>query len=163
MHLVCTTSALIYYQSFTNGVHPMCTSSALCVTLSSVSTVAKSASRALGAIYSKFLCAGGMNISVYTKLVETKVELVLLFCSGIWGHTNFSEIESVLNKAGRYFLGVTKHCSNVSSRGDLGWNSCEVKQKVETVRLWCRLRNMPEHRIIRPVHEWSLPKSRTWE
>ena len=39
MHLVCTISALIYYQSFTNGVHPMCTSSALCVTLSSVSTV----------------------------------------------------------------------------------------------------------------------------
>ena len=105
----------------------------------SIREIAKSASRALGAIYSKFLCAGGMNISVYTKLVETMVEPVLFFCSGIWGHTNFSEIESVLNKAGRYFLGVTKHCSNVSSRGDLGWNSCEVKQRVETVRLWCRL------------------------
>ena len=104
-----------------------------------------------------------MNISVYTKLVETMVEPVLFFCSGIWGHTNFSEIESVLNKAGRYFLGVTKHCSNVSSRGDLGWNSCEVKQRVETVRLWCRLKNMPEHRIIRRIHELSLPKSRTWE
>ena len=39
MHIVCTASALIYYQSFTNGVNPMCTSSALCVTLSSVSTV----------------------------------------------------------------------------------------------------------------------------
>ena len=39
MHMVCTTSALIYYQSFTNGVHPMCTSSALCVTLSLVSIV----------------------------------------------------------------------------------------------------------------------------
>ena len=39
MHMVCTTSALIYYQSFTNGVHSMCTSSALRVTLSSVSTV----------------------------------------------------------------------------------------------------------------------------
>ena len=76
----------------------------------SLREIAKSASRALGAIYSKFLCAGGMNISVYTKLVETMVEPVLFFCSGIWGHTNFSEIESVLNKAGRYFLGVTKHC-----------------------------------------------------
>ena len=31
--------------------------------------IAKSASRALGAIYSKVLCTGGMNISVYTKLV----------------------------------------------------------------------------------------------
>ena len=67
----------------------------------SIREIAKSASRALSTIYLKFLCAGGMNISVYTKLVETMVEPVLFFCSGIWGHTNFSEIESVLNKAGR--------------------------------------------------------------
>ena len=39
VHMVCTTSALIYNFSFTNGVHPMCTSSALCVTLGSASTV----------------------------------------------------------------------------------------------------------------------------
>ena len=45
VHMVCTTSALIYYQSFTNGVHPMCTSSALCVTLSSVSTVSSTVAR----------------------------------------------------------------------------------------------------------------------
>ena len=36
---LCTWSALINYQSFTNGVHPMCISSALYVTLSSVSSV----------------------------------------------------------------------------------------------------------------------------
>ena len=84
---------------------------------------------------------------------------MLFFCSGIWGHRN----ESVLNKAGRYFLGVTKHCSNISLRGDFRWSSCDVKQKVETVCLWCGLRNMPGHRIIRHVHKWSLPKSSTWE
>ena len=68
------------------------------------------------------------------------VKPVLFLCSGIWGHTNFSEIESILNKAGRYFLGVTKHCSNASSRGNLGWNSYKVRQRVETVRLRCRLK-----------------------
>ena len=95
-----------------------------------------------------------MNISVYTKLVDTMIEPVLFFCSGIGGQTNFSENESVLTKAGRYFLGDTKRCSNISSRGDLGWSSCDVKQKVQNVRFWCRLRNMPGHRIIRRVHEW---------
>ena len=50
----------------------------------SIREIAKSASRALGAIYSKFFVrASGMNISVYTKLVETMVEPVLFFCSGI--------------------------------------------------------------------------------
>ena len=72
----------------------------------SIREIAKSASRALGAVYSKFLCAGGMNISVYIKLVETMVEPILFFCSGIWGHINFTEIDSVLSKACRYYLGV---------------------------------------------------------
>ena len=27
--------------------------------------------------------------------------------------------------------------SNVATRGDMGWVSCNVKQKLETVRLWC--------------------------
>ena len=129
----------------------------------SVKEIAKSASRALSAIYSKFLCVGGMSLFVYTKLVESVVEPVLFFCSGIWGHMKFSEVESVYNKACRYFLGVTKYCSNLSSRGDMGWDSCGVKQKVETVRLWCRLRNMPVHRTMRRVHEWSFLVGRSWE
>ena len=86
---------------------------------------------------------------------------------GIFFVTNIFDVETecFVTCSPQYVViyGVTKHCSNVSSRGDLGWNSCEVKQRVETVRLWCRLKNMPEHRIIRRIHEWSLPKSRTWE
>ena len=41
----------------------------------SIREIAKSASRALGAIYSKFLRAGGMNISVHTKVIVTKWNL----------------------------------------------------------------------------------------
>ena len=91
-----------------------------------VKEIAKSASRALGAIFSKFLSAGEMTLSVYNRLIESVVEPVLFYCSGKWGHNKFNEIETVLNKAGRYFLGVSKNCSNISSRGDLGWHSCEV-------------------------------------
>ena len=49
----------------------------------SVKEITKSASRALSAIYSKFLCVGGISLFVYTKLVESVVEPVLFFCSGI--------------------------------------------------------------------------------
>ena len=45
----------------------------------------------------------------------------------------------------------------------MGLDLCEVKQKVETVRLWCRLRNMPVHRTMRRVHEWSFLVGRSWE
>ena len=59
MHMVCTTSALIYYQSFTNCVHPICTSSALCVTLSSVSTVPYSRTGRTSPLYADSLTSCG--------------------------------------------------------------------------------------------------------
>ncbi len=50
-----------------------------------VKQTTKAASRALGAVYTKFISGGGMTHDVYTKLVETVVEPVLFYGSGIWG------------------------------------------------------------------------------
>ena len=129
----------------------------------SINEVTKSASRALGAIYIKYQSAGGMTYSVYTKLIESVVEPVLFYCSGIWGNRKFPKVESVMNKACRYFLGVSKNAPNLSSKGDMGWVSADTKQKLETVRLWCRLRNMPEQRSIRKIHEWSFSVGKSLE
>ena len=71
----------------------------------SIREVTKSASRALGAVYTKYLCAGGMGYDVYTKLVNSVVEPVLFYCAGIWGIC-YKEIDVVLNKACKYFLGT---------------------------------------------------------
>ena len=38
----------------------------------------------------------------------------------------------------------------------MGWDSCIIKQKLETVRLWCRLKNQHESRLSSKVHKWSL-------
>ena len=50
------------------------------------SELAKSASRALSALYAKFKCAGGMSYDVYTKLYTSLVEPILFYCAGIWGN-----------------------------------------------------------------------------
>ena len=118
----------------------------------SITENTKSASRALGAIYMKYQSAGGMPYNVYKKLIDS----VLFYCAGIWGNRKFSKVESIINKACRYFLGVSKNAPNVSSKGNMGWVSAEVQQKLETVRLWCRLRNTPEDRIIQKIHNWSF-------
>ena len=129
----------------------------------SVSSVTKAASRALGAVYMKYLYAGGMSYDVYTKMIESVVEPVLFYCAGIWGTRKFPKVQSVLNKACRYFLGVSKNAPNTATRGDMGWVSAEVKQKLECTRLWCRLKNMPEDRTARKIHQWSLSERRSWE
>ena len=96
----------------------------------SIREIAKSASRALGTIYLKFLCGGGLSLPVYSKLIETIVEPVLFFCSGIWKHTKYNEIESVLNKACRYFLGVPMFSRGVTWVGILAKLSKKLKQYV---------------------------------
>ena len=111
----------------------------------------------------KYLYTGGMSYDVYTKMIETIVEPVLFYCSGIWGTRKFPKVQSVLNKACRYFLGVTKNAPNIATRGDMGWVAAEVKQKLECVRLWCRLKNMPESRTAHRIHQWSLSVSRSWK
>ena len=111
----------------------------------------------------KYLYAGGMSYDVYTKMIESVVEPVLFYCAGIWGTRKFPKVQSVLNKACRYFLGVSKNAPNTATRGDMGWVSAEVKQKLECTRLWCRLKNMPEDRTARKIHQWSLSERRSWE
>ena len=48
-----------------------------------VSELAKSASRALSALYTKFLNVGGMDYSVFSKLYESLVDPVLFYGTGI--------------------------------------------------------------------------------
>ena len=45
----------------------------------------------------------------------------------------------------------------------MDWGSCIVKQKLETVRLWCRLKQEPENRISSIVHHWSHNIGNSWE
>ena len=99
------------------------------------SELAKSAGRALSALYAKFKSAGGMAYDVYTKLYQSLVEPVLFYCAGIWGLTDYTKINTVQNKACKYFLGVGKNASNAATRGDMGWTDCFVKQRLESCRL----------------------------
>lgn len=128
-----------------------------------VTELAKSASRALSALYTKCLCTGGMTLNVFEKLYESLVEPVLFYSCGIWGVSDFKEIQMVQNKACRYFLGGGKCASNVALRGDMGWNSCYVKSKIEVFRLWIKLRNTEEERILKCIHNWSKRNGRGWE
>ena len=72
------------------------------------SKLAKSARRALSVLHAKFKCAGGMSYDVYTKLYTSLVEPILYYCSGIWGLTGSTKVNTVQNKACRYFLWVGK-------------------------------------------------------
>lgn len=127
------------------------------------SELAKSASRALSALYAKFKYTGGMAYDVYTQLYSSLVEPILYYCAGIWGLSNYSHINTVQNKACRYFLGVGKNAANIATRGDMGWTDCFVKQRVESCRLFCKLSNTTDNRLVKTVFTWSKSHGKCWE
>ena len=109
----------------------------------------KSASRALFVLYTKFKNAGGMAYNVYCKLYSSLVEPILFYCSGIWGLTIYGKINTVQNKACRFFLGVGKNAANLATRGDMGWTDCFVNQRIECCRLFSKLTNTSDDRMVK--------------
>ena len=127
-----------------------------------VKELAKSASRALGALFGKFIDAGGMTFDVYSKLYTTIVEPILFYASGIWGTKQHAVINAVQNKAQRFLLAVGRNTSNAAVRGDIGWSSCKIKQDIACVRLMCKIVRSDDNRILRKTMEWSSRRRKGW-
>ena len=99
-----------------------------------VSELAKSVSRALSTLYTKVF----KSWDVFQKLYETLVEPVMFYIMFSSGEARtFKEIQSVQNKACRFFFPSGDKCaSKVTLRDYMGWNSCFVKAKIEVCRLY---------------------------
>ena len=52
------------------------------------------------------------------------------------------------NKACRYFLGVGENAANLATRGDMGWTDCLVNQRLETCRLFCKVTDIQNSRLV---------------
>ena len=128
-----------------------------------VNELTKSASRALSALYTKFLNVGGMDYDVFCKLYESLVEPVLFYGASLWGLSEQKKVNTVQNKACRYFLGLGKNASNLASQGDMGWSSCAHKQKIEACRLYLKIVRTPENRLVNKIFKWSSTHGKSWE
>jgi hypothetical protein len=130
-----------------------------------VSQVAASASRALGGLISKFHQFGGMNYETFTHLYKSLVSPVLNYGAGIWGTSKYQCLNTVQNKACRFYLGVGKYAANNATRGDMGWTLQYHNQCVEVFRLWGRIKSFSDERQCKMIHNFcNVLKSKiTWE
>jgi len=128
--------------------------------------VAQSASRALGLLIAKDKAFGGMPFQCYTKCYDAMVQSVIDYGSSIWGTNRFSCIDSVQNRACRYFLGLGKYAPNPALQGDMGWSMPEHKQWLCVIRKWCRMINLDTSLLTRKIFmccfEQSNLRCRTW-
>ena len=119
------------------------------------SVLASSASRALGSIYTKLK---GLGFSTYTSLYHLGVTPILDYCSGIWGYQKFGYIDTVQNRAIRFYLGVHKYAPNLAINGDMGWIDSGVRKKVEMLSYWNRLMKMDSERLTKNFFTWDFNK-----
>lgn len=125
--------------------------------------VAQAATRALGLLLSKFKQSGGMPHDVFKKLFDTTVWSVISYGAAIWGTKEYSAINTVQNKACRFFLGVGKYTPNAAANGDVGWIPPHIKQMKTVLSHWFRLNHMETERVNKRVFLWSHSTRHTYK
>ena len=77
--------------------------------------------------------------------------------------TGSTKVNTVQNKACRYFLLVGINAANLASRGDIGWPDCLVNQRLVTCHLLCKLTNTQNDRLVKRIFMWSKSNGKCWE
>ena len=125
-------------------------------------TLASAAGRALSGIISKFKSLKNVGFHTYETLYFSNVVPIADYASGVWGFESFSEAEKLHYRAIRYFLGVHCKAPLLGMEGDIGWQNCKVRHRVNMIRYWNRLIRMDEDRLTRKVFEWDYKRKHCW-
>ncbi|XP_063446895.1 uncharacterized protein LOC134726422 [Mytilus trossulus] len=118
--------------------------------------------RALGAIISKIHSLKEFGIKTYEKLYVSCIVPILDYCSSVWGFKDLNCIDTIQNKAIRYFLGVHKFAPKLAINGDFGWLPSKERRWCNMdrmVRYWNRLMDMDNSRRCKRVFLWDYELS----
>ena len=124
------------------------------------SVLAGSAGRALGSLCTKFHHLKGLGFKTFTTLYYSGVTPILDYCSSIWGSQKLEHIDTIQNRAIRFYLGVHKYAPNLAINGDVGWISSRARRKVEMLRYWNRIMKMDADCLTKKVFEWDYANKR---
>ena len=115
----------------------------------------RSASRALGAVISKYFTMDGTTHDTYRHMYDSLVAPVMDYSAEIWGTKSYDCFNTTQNRAMRTFLGVPKCTPLPAIYGDMQWTTPHTRHQVAAVRYWIRLTHLPRSRITRRVFDWD--------
>ncbi len=113
--------------------------------------LSSAAGRALGGMINKYKHLKEMSYNTYSKLYDALVCSVMDYSSAIWGVKNYDCMENVHKRAIRFFVGVHRLSPTPGYTGDMGWDSNKTRWKVNTIRLWNRLMDTDNERLVKKV------------
>ena len=119
--------------------------------------LANRASRALGALITKYYANNGMGFKTFKKMYDACITKVADYSSGVWGLGLYTKLNNVHNRALRTYLGVHKYAPLESLMGKLAFTPPAIRRKVEMIRLWNRIIKIAMHRqYYQPISMYFL-------
>ena len=81
----------------------------------------------------------------------------------MWGFKQFNKIDTVQNRAIRYFFGVHRFTPLLAINGEINWTISMHRRWASRIRLWNRLISMNNNRLTKCVFSIDYNTSgKTW-
>ena len=104
-----------------------------------------------------------MPFATFDKLFESTVMSIISYGSSIWGQKQYTSIDTVQKRAGRFYLGVSKFAPIAAVFGDLGWTPVHINQWDSVIRQYRRFLKMDGDRLNKRVFLWAEAQlKRNW-
>ena len=129
-----------------------------------ISTLADSGSRAYGAILSKYKLMSSMGFDTYLKLFDACISPILDYCSPVWSKFNCTKLDDIQNRSMRTYMGVNRYAPKLAVAGDMGWVPGTIRRKIQTLRYWNHLINLPNDRLTKRVflYDYNTNSEASW-
>ena len=102
--------------------------------VNNVDNLAKAGGRALGSIISKIHNYKDFGFQSYEKVYQSCVLQILDYSSSVWGFKKFPSIDTIQNRALRFFM---------------GWLPSQLRRWISMARFWNRVLSFEEDRLTR--------------
>ncbi len=74
-----------------------------------------------------------IGYNTFFKMYHSYVVPIIDYRSGVWGYENSEAGDKIHFRAIRYYLGVHPKTPLLALEGDMGWNSCKIRQHINMI------------------------------
>ena len=115
----------------------------------------EAAGRALSSVITKMIKNGGFPLNIFSLLYNSCVTSVADYSAPVTGYEDFSSANKIHLRALRAFLGVPKNAANAGVFSEIGWLMPKYRGRILMVRLYHRLLNTNNSRLMKKVFLWD--------
>ena len=89
---------------------------------------------------------------------------ILDYCSPVWSKFNCTKLDDIQNLSMKTYMGVNRYAPKLAVAGDMGWIPGTICRKIQTLRYWNRLINLPNDRLTKRLflYDYNTNSEASW-